>query len=54
MSELVARSSAAYPLLPPSSVTVVCLFCLLGLAVTVAVAPLYPVGELGWALSHIE
>jgi hypothetical protein len=54
MSELVARSNAAYPLLPSRSVTIVCLFCLLGLAITVAIAPVIPAGDLGWALSHIE
>jgi hypothetical protein len=54
MSELVARSNAAYPLLPSKSVAIVSLFCLLGLAITVAIAPLFPAGDLGWALSHIE
>ena len=54
MSELVARSSAAYPLFPSGSATVVCLFCLVGLAVSAAIAPLIPAGELSWVLAHIE
>jgi hypothetical protein len=54
MSELVARSSAAYPLLPSTSVTIVCLFGLLGLAVSAAIAPLVSAGDLSWVLSHME
>ncbi len=56
MSELAApaRFSATSPRFPSTSVTVVCLFCLLGLVVTAAIIPLIPPEQLSWVLAHIE
>jgi hypothetical protein len=54
MSELVARSAATSSPFPSTSVTVVCLFCLLGLVVTAAIIPMIPPEQLSWVLSHIE
>jgi hypothetical protein len=54
MSEPAAHSSASNPKFPSTSATVVCLFCLLGLAVTAAFVPMIPPSDLNWVLSHIE
>ncbi len=53
MSELTARPTAAYPF-PSTTVTVVCLFCLIGLIISAAVVRLIPAEDFGWVLSHIE
>jgi hypothetical protein len=38
--DLVARSHSIYSLLPPTHFKVVCLFCLLGLALAAAIIPM--------------
>jgi len=54
MSELAAHSSATSPRFPSTAVTVVCLFCLLGLVVSAAIIPMIPPEHLNWVLAHIE
>jgi hypothetical protein len=54
MSVLVARYRKIYFPVPSTSLTVVCLFCLLGLAITAAIVPMFPLEDISWALSHIE
>jgi hypothetical protein len=54
MSGLAARSRKIHLPVPSTSMTVVCLFCLLGLIVTVAIVPMIPLEDLNWVLSHIE
>jgi hypothetical protein len=54
MSELVARSTKIDPLFPPTPLTVVCLFCLLGLVITAAIVSMIPPEDISWVLSHIE
>ena len=48
------RPSTSHPQILPTSVTVVSLFCLLGLAITAALLPLFAPEEISWVLSHIE
>jgi hypothetical protein len=53
MSALTALYSAwSYPL--PAAARVAYLFCLLGLALTAAFAPVVPSLDLGWVLANIE
>ena len=55
MSDSVARSHhPAYSLLISTHFTVVCLFCLLGLALAAALIPMIAPETLNWTLSHIE
>jgi hypothetical protein len=54
MSDLVARSRPAHSLLVSSDFKVVCLFCLLGLALAAALVPMIAPETLNWTLSHIE
>jgi hypothetical protein len=54
MSDLVVRSNATYPLFLSTSFRVVCLVCLLGLAVSAVVLPTVAPEEISWVLSHIE
>jgi hypothetical protein len=54
MADLVARSRPAYSLLISNHLKVVCLFCLLGLAVAAAFVPMITPETLNWTLSHIE
>jgi hypothetical protein len=37
-----------------TSLAAVCLFCLLGLAISVAVLPHIPVEDVGWVIAHLE
>src|SRR6266516_4526476 len=46
------RPSTSYPQILSTSVTVVSLFCLLGLAITAALLPLFAPEEMSWVLSH--
>jgi hypothetical protein len=52
MSDLAARF--AYSPLLSTAFKVVCLFCVLGLALSVAIVPMIAPEHLAWALSHIE
>jgi hypothetical protein len=54
MADLVARSRPAYSLLISNHFKVVCLFCLLGLALAAALVPMIAPETLNWTLSHIE
>jgi hypothetical protein len=54
VSELVAIYNAAYALSIGASFRVAYLFCLLGLALTLAIAPMLPFGDLAWAVAHVE
>jgi len=54
MSDFVARPHAAYSLLVSTDFKVVCLFCLLGLALAAALVPMIAPDTLNWTLSHIE
>ena len=54
MSDLVARSRKIYFPAPSTSITVVFLFCLLGLVITAAIVPMIPPEDISWVLSHIE
>jgi hypothetical protein len=54
MSDLVARSHPAHLLLISTHLKVVCLFCLLGLALTVAIIPMIAPESTNWVLSHLE
>jgi hypothetical protein len=54
MSDLAVRSRKTYLLLPSASLTVVCLFCLLGLVIAAAIVPMIPPDDISWVLSHIE
>jgi len=54
MSELVAFYSAACSRPLPVPARVAYLFCLLGLTLTAAFAPMISASDLGWALLHIE
>ena len=54
MSDLAARSRKIYLPVPSTSITVVCLFCLLGLVITAAIVPMIPLEDISWVLSHIE
>jgi hypothetical protein len=50
----VVRSHSIYSLLLPTHFKVVCLFCLLGLALAAAIIPMIAPENLNWVLSHIE
>lgn len=52
MSDLAARF--VYSPLLSTAFKVVCLFCVLGLALSVAIVPMIAPEYLGWVLSHIE
>lgn len=52
MSDLAAR--LAYSPLLSTAFKVVCLFCVLGLALSVAIVPMIAPEYLAWVLSHIE
>jgi hypothetical protein len=52
MSDLAARF--VYSPLLTTAFKVVCLFCVLGLALSVAIVPLIAPEYLAWVLSHIE
>jgi hypothetical protein len=52
MSDLAAR--LAYSPLLSTAFKVVCLFCALGLALSVAIVPMIAPEHLAWVLSHIE
>jgi hypothetical protein len=54
MSDLVARSHPAHSLLVSTHFKVVCLFCLLGLALAAAFVPMVAPETLNWTLSHLE
>jgi hypothetical protein len=54
MSDLAARSRKIHLPVPSTSITVVCLFCLLGLVITAAIVPMIPLEDISWVLSHIE
>jgi hypothetical protein len=54
MPDLAARSRKINLPVPSISITVVCLFCLLGLAITAAIVPLIPLEDISWVLSHNE
>ena len=54
MADLVARSRPAYSLPISNHFKVVCLFCLLGLALAAALVPMIAPETLNWTLSHIE
>jgi hypothetical protein len=38
----------------PRAVTVLCLFCLLGLAICAAVLPHYSPDDVTWVMTHLE
>jgi hypothetical protein len=52
MSDLAARF--VYSPLVPTALKVVCLFCVLGLALSVAIIPMIAPEDLAWVLAHIE
>jgi len=52
MSDLAARFF--YSPLLPSAFKVVCLFCVLGLALSVVIVPMIAPEHLAWVLAHIE
>lgn len=52
MSDLAARF--VYSPLLSTAFKVVCLFCVLGLALSVAIVPMIAPEYLAWVLSHIE
>jgi hypothetical protein len=54
MSDLAVRPSITYSQILSTSLTVVCLFSLLGLAITAAVLPLFAPEDISWVLAHIE
>jgi hypothetical protein len=54
MSDLVARPHPTYSLLISTHFKVVCLFCLLGLALAAALVPMHAPDDLNWVLSHLE
>jgi len=54
MSDFVARPHAAYSLFVSTDFKVVCLFCLLGLALAAALVPMIAPETLNWTFSHIE
>ena len=54
MSDFVVRTRAVYRLVPSTSFKVVCLFSLLGLAVSAVLLALIAPDRLAWILSHIE
>jgi hypothetical protein len=54
MTDLVARSRPAFSLLISNHFKVVCLFCLLGLALAAAFVSMIAPEDLTWVLSHIE
>jgi hypothetical protein len=54
MSDLAVRWSATHWPRVSISLKVVCLLCILGLVVTVAILPLIAPAELNWVLSHLE
>jgi hypothetical protein len=54
MSDLVARSHHTYLLRASTHFKVVCLFCLLGVALAAAIVPMIAPENLNWVLSHIE
>ena len=54
MSDFVARPHVAYSLLVSIDFKVVCLFCLLGLALAAAIVPMIAPETLNWTFSHIE
>jgi hypothetical protein len=54
MPDIAARSRKINLPVPSTSVTVVCLFCLLGLAITAAIVSMTPLEDISWVLSHIE
>jgi hypothetical protein len=54
MPDLAARSRKINLPVPSISITVVCLFCLLGLAITAAIVPMIPLEDISWVLSNNE
>ena len=52
MSDLAARF--VYSPLLSTGLKVVCLFCVLGLALSAVIIPLIAPEEISWVLSHIE
>jgi hypothetical protein len=54
MSDLAVRSRKTHLSLPSTSLTIVCLFALLGLVITAAIVPMIPPEDISWVLSHIE
>jgi hypothetical protein len=54
MSDFVAHPHVAYSFLVSTDFKVVCLFCLLGLALAAALVPMIAPETLNWTFSHIE
>ena len=58
MSDLVVRQTAragpSYSEYVSTPLAVVSLFCLLGLAVSAALLPLFASEEISWVISHLE
>jgi hypothetical protein len=55
MQSTYAAAAKAPPFLTVStSLAAVCLFCLLGLAISVSVLPHIPAEDLGWVITHLE
>jgi hypothetical protein len=52
MSDLAARF--VYSPLVSTALKVVCLFCVLGLALSIAIIPMIAPEHLAWVLAHIE
>jgi hypothetical protein len=52
MSDLAARF--VYSPLVPTALKVVCLFCVLGLALSIAIIQMIAPEDLAWVLAHIE
>jgi hypothetical protein len=53
-STYTAPTEASPLLIVSASLAAVGLFCLLGLAISVAVIPHVPAEDLGWVLAHLE
>jgi hypothetical protein len=59
MSDLAVRpnaapASASYSEILSTPLAVVSLFCLLGLAISAALLPLFASEEISWVISHLE
>ena len=54
MQSSFAAPAAATPLTISLSLAAICLFCLLGVAISVAIIPHLPPDQLAWVLAHAE
>jgi hypothetical protein len=54
MASTYAASDAGSPVTISPALTAVCLFCLVGLLVSVAVIPHLPAEDFAWIIAHLE